>query len=601
MSTTMTPREIVRELDKYIVGQNDAKRMVAIAVRNRWRRQKLDPSLRDEVSPKNIIMMGPTGVGKTEIARRLAKLCGSPFIKVEATKYTEVGYVGRDVESMVRDLMEIGVAQVREEEREKVRAKAEAAAQERLLDLLLPGSGTKADYKYDAGPTPIPLPESPTRNDGTREKLRAMWLAGRMEESEVEMDVEVPSGPQVEMMSMPGMEQMGSQLKDAFSRMFPSKKKSRKMKVPEAYALLVQEESERLIDHDAVTKLALERVEQTGIIFIDEIDKVAIPAQGGRGGVDVSREGVQRDLLPIVEGSVVNTKYGMVRTDHVLFIAAGAFHVSKPADLIPELQGRFPLRVELSALGKEEFLRILKEPHNALTLQYAALMQTEGVTIEFSEDALEEVAAFAEETNRQTENIGARRLYTIMEKILSDLSFEAPERIGETVRIDREWVREKLEDVRENADMTRFILLRVRIHLSPRRPDDIDTVKEFQRPQVVMGLLRVGGGPGKRIRGLFPHRLIRRRPVAGEPEGCLFQRPRGKGPCVGIIVFPKGHGKVRHRGQGFGRIALGQSAYSPVDSPPQGAVIDIVIIFAGLIAVGDENSRVFISQDGTVG
>jgi len=464
MPTTLTPRAIVQELDKYIVGQHDAKRMVAIAMRNRWRRQKLDPALRDEVSPKNIIMMGPTGVGKTEIARRLSKLCGSPFIKVEATKYTEVGYVGRDVESMVRDLMEIGISLVREEERERVKVKAEAAAEDRLLDLLLPQAGGRTDYQYDGGPTPIPVNAPPSGGapgtpDATREKLRAMWRGGRLDDREVELEVEVSSGgPQVEMLGMPGMEQMGSQIKDAFSRMFPGKKKHRKFKLQEAYDILVQEESERLIDHDAVTELARERVEQTGIIFIDEIDKVAIPSQGGRGGVDVSREGVQRDLLPIVEGSVVNTKYGMVRTDHILFIAAGAFHMAKPSDLIPELQGRFPLRVELSPLGKGEFLRILKEPNNALTLQYAALMETEGVHLEFTEDSLDEVAQFAEETNRQTENIGARRLYTIMEKILSDLSFDAPERRGETVTVDRAWVRDKLDDVRENADLSRFIL-----------------------------------------------------------------------------------------------------------------------------------------------
>ncbi len=456
MSTAMTPREIVQELDKYIVGQNDAKRMVAIAVRNRWRRQKLDPALRDEVSPKNIIMMGPTGVGKTEIARRLAKLCGSPFIKVEATKYTEVGYVGRDVESMVRDLMEIGISLVREEESKRVRTAAEAAAEERLLDLLLPSSGARVEYIAQPGGISEPLPDA--TSTGTKEKLRAMWRAGRLDDRKVEMEVEQSTGPQVEMLTVPGMEQMGSQLKDAFSRMFPGQKKRRQFKVNEAYEILVQEESERLIDHDAVTDLARERVEQTGIIFIDEIDKVAIPAQSGRSGSDISREGVQRDLLPIVEGSVVSTKYGMVHTDHILFIAAGAFHVSKPADLIPELQGRFPLRVELSALGKNEFLRILKEPHNALTLQYAALMGTEGVSISFTEDALEEVAGFAEETNRQTENIGARRLYTIMEKILADLSFDASERTGEVVSIDSAWVREKLEDVRENADLTRFIL-----------------------------------------------------------------------------------------------------------------------------------------------
>ena len=455
MSTTLTPREIVQELDKYIVGQSEAKRMVAIAVRNRWRRQRLDPALRDEVSPKNIIMMGPTGVGKTEIARRLAKLCGSPFIKVEATKYTEVGYVGRDVESMVRDLMEIGIALVREEEKERVRTAAEAAAENRLLDLLLPPSGVQADYISSPDGQQIPQIASA---ESTREKLRAMWRGGRLDEREVEMEIEENSSLQGEMLSVPGMEQIGSQMKDAFSRMFPAKKKRRTFKIKEAYPLLVQEEAERLIDHDAVTDLAKERVEQTGIIFVDEIDKIAIPSQGARSGTDVSREGVQRDLLPIVEGSVVSTKYGMVKTDHVLFIAAGAFHVSKPSDLIPELQGRFPLRVELSALGKEEFLRILQEPHNALTLQYTALMATEGVQVTFQQDALEEVAAFAEETNRQTENIGARRLYTILEKILADLSFEAPERSGDVVSIDRAWVRERLADVRNNADLTRFIL-----------------------------------------------------------------------------------------------------------------------------------------------
>ena len=474
MSTTLTPREIVAELDKYIIGQAEAKRMVAVAIRNRWRRQRLSPELKDEVSPKNIIMMGPTGVGKTEIARRLAKLCGSPFIKVDATKYTEVGYVGRDVESMVRDLMEIGIALVREEEAGRVKKNAESAAEERLLDLLLPptasyaAAGGKASFQASEGSGAIPLPDSPISAEPvregreapatTREKLRAMWRAGRLDDKTVELEVEQASGPQVELMGMPGMEQMGSQLKDTFSRMFPSKKKKRRFKLDEAYTILVGEESERLIDHDAVTDLAKERVEQSGIIFIDEIDKVASPSQSGRGGADVSREGVQRDLLPIVEGSVVNTKYGMIRTDHVLFIAAGAFHVSKPADLIPELQGRFPLRVELSALGKEEFLRILKEPHNALTIQYAALMETEEVHISFAPEALEEIAAFAEETNRRTENIGARRLYTIMERILADLSFEAPEKTGETILIDREWVMANLGDVRENADLSRFIL-----------------------------------------------------------------------------------------------------------------------------------------------
>ena len=457
MTGTLTPREIVRELDKYIVGQDEAKRMVAIAVRNRWRRQRLDPALRDEVSPKNIIMMGPTGVGKTEIARRLARLCGSPFIKVEATKYTEVGYVGRDVESMVRDLLEIGVSLVRTEEQERVRAAAEKAAENRLLDLLLPQGSRPRKEEYDlcAGEGEL-LSAAPA--DSTREKLRAMWRAGRLDERQVEMEVEESSGPQVEMIGMPGMEQMGSQLRDAFSRMFPGKKKRRLFKIKEAHEILIQEEAARLIDQDAVVDRAKERVEQTGIIFIDELDKVAAPPQSARAGADVSREGVQRDLLPIVEGSAVSTKYGMIRTDHILFIAAGAFHVSKPSDLIPELQGRFPLRVELTPLGKAEFLRILREPHNALTIQYAALMETEGVHVSFSGDSLEEIAAFAEETNRQTENIGARRLYTILEKILADLSFEAPERSGDSVNIDSAWVRDKLADVRQNADLSRFIL-----------------------------------------------------------------------------------------------------------------------------------------------
>ena len=454
MSSSLTPREIVAELDKFIVGQTEAKHMVAVAVRNRWRRQRLEPGLRDEVSPKNIIMMGPTGVGKTEIARRLAKLCGSPFIKVEATKYTEVGYVGRDVESMIRDLMEIGIALVREEERARVKESAEAAAENRLLDLLLPASHT-ADFMASADGQPVP---TGVNHETTREKLRAMWRAGRLDGKEVELEVEESGGGQVDVFGMPGMEQMGSQLKDAFGRMFPARKKRRMFPVDEAYTLLVQEEAERLIDHEAVTTLAKNRVEQTGIVFIDEIDKIAIPSQNGRGGADVSREGVQRDLLPIVEGSAVSTKYGMVNTDHILFVAAGAFHVSKPADLIPELQGRFPLRVELTALGKEEFLRILQEPHNALTVQYAALMGTEGITLSFAPEALEEVATFAEETNQQTENIGARRLYTIMERILADLSFEAPERSGETIVITREWVRNALSEVRENADLSRFIL-----------------------------------------------------------------------------------------------------------------------------------------------
>lgn len=452
MSTALTPREIVAELDKYIIGQSDAKRMVAIAMRNRWRRQQLDPALRDEVAPKNIIMIGPTGVGKTEIARRLAKLCASPFIKVEATKYTEVGYVGRDVESMVRDLMEIGVALIREEETDKVLLKAEELAEERLLDLLLPSSpASKIDYSVAPdGTGAVPM------SGNTREKLRALFRDEKLNDREIEIDVE-ESGPQIDVLSMPGMEQVGGQFKDMFGKMFSGRKKRRKMKIKDAYAILVQQETQRLVDHDKVAELARERVEQTGIIFIDELDKVAV-ATHGRQGADISREGVQRDLLPIVEGSVVSTKYGMVKTDHVLFIAAGAFHFAKPSDLIPELQGRFPLRVELTALGREEFLRILQEPHNALTRQYEALLGTEGVNISFTPEALDEVAAFAEEVNRETENIGARRLYTIMEKILTDLSFDAPEKTGESISIDREYVREHLADVKSNTDLSRYIL-----------------------------------------------------------------------------------------------------------------------------------------------
>lgn len=435
--STLTPREIVSELDKFIVGQEKAKRMVAVAMRNRWRRQQLEPALREEVAPKNIIMMGPTGVGKTEIARRLARLCGSPFIKVEATKFTEVGYVGRDVESMVRDLMEIGINLVREEESARVRVRAEAVAEERLLDLLLAAS--------------------PQPDGATRESLRALWRQGHLHDRDVEMEVEEQGGPQVEMLTMPGMEQMGSQFKDLFGKVFPPRRKCRTMKVGDAWNLLVQEEASHLVDNDKVLDLARERVEQTGIIFIDEIDKIA-SGNAGQRSADISREGVQRDLLPIVEGSTVNTKHGMVRTDHILFIAAGAFHFSKPSDLIPELQGRFPLRVELSALGREEFYRILTEPHNALTRQYAALLATENVSVAFTDDGLREIAACAEETNAQTENIGARRLYTIMEKILADISFEAPDRSGDSITVNREFVAQHLEDVRADKDLSRYIL-----------------------------------------------------------------------------------------------------------------------------------------------
>ena len=436
--STLTPRGIVAALDKFVVGQEQAKRMVAVAVRNRWRRQHLAPELRDEVSPKNIIMMGPTGVGKTEIARRLAKLSGAPFVKVEATKFTEVGYVGRDVESMVRDLTEIGINLVRDEENARVRKAAEAAAESRLMDLLLPSSFGSEDRA------------------STREKLLQQFRLGFLDDREVEVEVTEQGGGSVDIFAIPGMEQMGGQVKDMFSKAFPPKHSRRKMKVRNAFAVLVQEESGRLVDQEALVDKARERVEQTGIIFIDEIDKIASSSQNRTS--DISREGVQRDLLPIVEGSAVNTKYGMIRTDHILFIAAGAFHFSKPSDMIPELQGRFPLRVELQPLGKEEFLRILKEPDNALTKQYEALLGTEQIRLSFTDDGLEEIAAFAEDTNTRTENIGARRLYTIMEKILADISFDAPEMPGAQIVVNKAYVEEHLQDVRDDQDLSQYIL-----------------------------------------------------------------------------------------------------------------------------------------------
>ncbi len=455
--SNLTPREIVSELDRYIIGQHDAKRMVAVAMRNRWRRQQLDPELRDEIAPKNIILMGPTGVGKTEIARRLARLTGCPFFKVEATKFTEVGYVGRDVESMIRDLMEIGINLVRKEETEKVHIKAERNAEERILDLLLPGNKpqTQGAGFLMSSPDKEKEPEKP-RDESTREKFRQMFRQGQLDEREIEVEISVTGGPQMEIMAMPGMEDMGMQMSDMLGRMFPKKKKTRKMKIRDAYEVLIEEEAGKLIDMDKVTDMARERVEQTGIIFVDELDKIA--ARQDHGGTDVSREGVQRDLLPIVEGSVVNTKYGMIKTDHILFIAAGAFHFAKPSDLIPELQGRFPLREELQALGKDEFYRILTEPKNALTVQYKALLETEGISVDFTREALEEVSEFAQKVNEETENIGARRLYTIMEKILADLSFEAPDKSGQSVSVDRDYVRAKLEDVSEDQDLSRYIL-----------------------------------------------------------------------------------------------------------------------------------------------
>src|ERR1700678_827853 len=444
----LTPREIVTELDKYVVGQKDAKRAVAIALRNRMRRQKLAPEMAEEVMPKNILMIGPTGVGKTEIARRLAKLANSPFLKVEASKFTEVGYVGRDVESMIRDLVEIAIEMVREEKLEDVSDKAELNAEERLLDILLPP------------PTPVRPPEpaqagfilegttsssSGESQSRTREKLRQQLREGKLDERTVEIDVRERAFPSFEIISNQGVEEMDVNIKDMLPNIFGQRTKKRKMKVNEAFEYLIQEEEQRLIDMDQVTRVAIDRVEDSGIIFRDETKKFA----GGKSGhgPDVSREGVQRDILPIVEGTTVNTRYGMVRTDHILFIAAGAFHISKPSDLIPELQGRLPLRVELSALTESDFVRILTEPKNALIKQYVALLETEGVKLSFSDDAIETIAKFATSVNEQTENIGARRLHTILEKVLDELSFEAPDLKKKTVKIDEAYVTKQLADI----------------------------------------------------------------------------------------------------------------------------------------------------------
>ena len=453
----LTPPEIVKELDKYIVGQNDAKRSVAIALRNRWRRQQVPEHLRDEIAPKNIIMIGPTGVGKTEIARRLASLANSPFLKVEASKFTEVGYVGRDVESMIRDLCELAVNMVRGEEQGQVMARAAEIAEEKILDILLPG---ERDQEY---PAEIELNGAATIDQagektvtGTREKLRRLLREGRFEQRFVDLEVTDRNHPMIEIFSSAGLEEMDINLREMLGNVMPRRTKRRKVKVPEAQEILTQEEAQRLIDMDKVIKLAIERVEHSGIIFLDEIDKIA--SRESTKGPDVSREGVQRDLLPIVEGSTVNTKYGMVRTDHILFIASGAFHASKPADLIPELQGRFPIRVELDALGKEEFVRILTEPENALTIQYEALMDTEGIELVFQEDAIEEVAQIAHDVNSRTENIGARRLHTVMERLLDDVSYNAHELKGQEILITRKYVQEKLQEIVKDEDLSRYIL-----------------------------------------------------------------------------------------------------------------------------------------------
>src|SRR5215831_17657400 len=456
----LTPKEIVAELDKHVVGQKDAKRAVAIALRNRMRRQKLPPELAEEVIPKNIIMIGPTGVGKTEIARRLAKLANSPFLKVEASKFTEVGYVGRDVESMMHDLVEIAIEMVREEKLEDVAAKAELNAEERLLDLLLPSMPTQVpkpaqdqQIGFNIGNELLLAGEPGSR---TREKFRQQLREGKLDERVVELDVRERSTPSFEIITNQGVEEMDVNIKDMLPNIFGQRTKKRKMKVSEAFEYLIQEEEQRLVDMDQVTRTAVERVEQSGIVFLDEIDKIA--GREGGHGPDVSREGVQRDILPIVEGTTVNTRYGMVRTDHILFIAAGAFHVSKPSDLIPELQGRFPIRVELKSLTMDDFIAILTEPKSSLVKQYTALLETEGLKLEFTREALDEIASFAFRVNESTENIGARRLHTIMERVLDEISFDAPDMTNKGVTVDADYVRKMLADIVKDQDLSRYIL-----------------------------------------------------------------------------------------------------------------------------------------------
>ncbi|MGH7767179.1 MAG: ATP-dependent protease ATPase subunit HslU [Candidatus Binatia bacterium] len=443
----MTPREIVSELDRYIVGQRDAKRAVAIALRNRWRRQLVPEDLREEIAPKNIIMIGPTGVGKTEISRRLAKLAQAPFIKVEASKFTEVGYVGRDVESIIRDLTELAVSMVKDEEKQKVEIRARELAEEKVLDILLP----PLQIGKSAGDDPDSV-----RAAGTREKLKKMLREGKLDERFVDIEMSQTVMPMVEIMTPQGMEGMEFNLKEMFSNLMPKRTKKRTVKIPEALEILTQEEAGKLIDMDKVISEAVRRVEQSGIVFIDEIDKIA--GRESAHGPDVSREGVQRDLLPIVEGSTVNTKYGMIKTDHILFIASGAFHSAKPSDLIPEFQGRFPIRVELGSLGQEEFVRILTEPKNALIKQYIALLETESVRLNFRDNAIVEISRIAAEVNERTENIGARRLHTIMERLLDDVSFSAPEMRGKEVVIDAQYVRDRLNPILKDEDLSRYIL-----------------------------------------------------------------------------------------------------------------------------------------------